>query len=75
MAQGVDKRLVDFQAVHRQGLQVGKAAIACAEVIDQHLMPDIAQGLQVFPGHHHINQAPFRHLEGNLFGGDPVQRQ
>ncbi|MNL22160.1 hypothetical protein D3C87_1434920 [compost metagenome] len=56
-------------------MQVGEAAIAGAEVVDQYLMPDIAQGLQVFPGHHHIDQAPFGDLERDLLGRDPMQRQ
>ncbi|MNP12346.1 hypothetical protein D3C76_1045750 [compost metagenome] len=38
-------------------------------------MPDIAQGLQVFPGHHHVDQSAFGDLEGNLLGRDPVQGQ
>jgi hypothetical protein len=73
VAERINKGFVDFQAVDRQGLQVGEAAIAGAEIIDQHLMANITQGLQVFPRHHHINQAAFGDLEGNLPGGNPVQ--
>ncbi|MOA14253.1 hypothetical protein D3C78_1343430 [compost metagenome] len=66
MAQCINECFVDLQAVHWQGLQVGEAAIAGAEIVDQHLMANIAQRLQVFPCHHHINQATFGDLEGNL---------
>ncbi len=38
-------------------------------------MPDIPQGLQVFPGHHDIDQSPFGDLKGNLLCRDPVQGQ
>ncbi|MCY1176181.1 hypothetical protein D9M73_164430 [compost metagenome] len=41
MAQRINERLVDFQTIDRQGLQIGEAAIAGAKIIDQHLMPDI----------------------------------
>ena len=75
MAERVDERLVDFQAIHRQGLQVGEAAIAGAEIVDQHLMAQIAQRLQVIPSDHHINQAALGDLEGNLLGCHSVQGQ
>ncbi|MNC67848.1 hypothetical protein D3C75_1183870 [compost metagenome] len=39
VAQSVDECLVDLQAVHRQGLQVGQAAITGTKVVDQHLVP------------------------------------
>uniref|UniRef100_A0A1I7Y1R3 Phenol hydroxylase n=1 Tax=Steinernema glaseri TaxID=37863 RepID=A0A1I7Y1R3_9BILA len=73
--QGIDERLVDLQAVHRQGLQVGQAAIAGTEVVDQHLVPHRPQGLQVVPRHHHVDQPALGDLEGNLAGRHMVQGQ
>ncbi|MNF18378.1 hypothetical protein D3C80_2224190 [compost metagenome] len=40
--EGIDEGLVDLQAVHWQGLQVGKAAVPGAEIINQHLMTTLA---------------------------------
>lgn len=73
--QGIDECLVDLQVVHRQGLQVGQAAITRAEVVDQHLMADVPQGLQVMPGDHHIDQPTLGDFEGDLPRRHPMQRQ
>jgi hypothetical protein len=75
MAQCIDEGLVDFQAVHRQGLQVGEAAIAGAEVIDQYLMADIAQACRFSRATTTSIKPAFGDLKGNLLGRDPVQRQ
>ncbi len=75
MAERVDEGLVDLQAIHWQRLQVGEAAITGTEVIDQHLMAYIAQGLQVLPRHHHVDQSALGDFKGYLSRGDPVQRQ
>ena len=75
MAQGIDKGLVDFQAIHWQGLQIRQAAITGAKVVDQHLVPGVAQGLQVFPGDHHIDQAAFGDLKRDLPSRHSVQGQ
>jgi len=73
--QGIYERLVDFQAIHRQSLQVGQAAVPRAEIIDQYLMTHRSQGLQVIAGHHYVNQTPLSDLERDLARRDPVQRQ
>jgi len=73
--QGVNEGLVDLQAVHGQRLQVGEAAVTRAKIVDQHLVAHRTQGLQVVARYHHVDQAAFGHLEGDLAGRHPVQGQ
>ncbi|MNC14603.1 hypothetical protein D3C75_623900 [compost metagenome] len=71
-ANHADEALVDLEEVHLEGLQIGQAGVACAEVVDGDEDPELMQlGKQPIRRLVRHYQLPFGQLQHQLDGVPP----